>query len=379
MKGRRFLAKLIGLVLLASGLLKLIDPVGTGLIVAEYFKFFHLAFLTGASKAFGVALCLLETITGAALITGAYRKLSAIVSTALIGVFTVITLILLVKNPNMDCGCFGEAIHLTHLQSFLKNIVLLVIAFAAFIPFKNPGETPKHKRTAFWIGTAVIVLAMGHSLTHLPLMDFTDFKPGTEIMAARNLRHQGRPQENFYAAYIYEKDGVQESFTLENLPDSSWTFVKVDTVYRNRPEITSPILSFRDADGEYRDNDAARGKVMIFSVYNPETCNWDQLEANLAKVPEGVASIVLSTEEGHGAMVSDYRTLIALNRANGGITYLHKGEIIRKWRPADCPSTESLDRLLQSDPTEARAKSITPGRIVAEGYALVLLAILLLI
>lgn len=376
MKGRRFLAKLIGLVLLASGLLKLIDPVGTGLIVAEYFKFFHVAFLTGISKAFGVALCLLETVTGAALVTGAYRKLSAIVSTAMIGFFTIITLILLIANPNMDCGCFGQAIHLTHMQSFLKNVILLVIALAAFLPFKNPGETPKHKRTAFWIGTAAIVLAMGHSLTHLPLMDFTDFKPGEELMAAR--KHRSAP-ENFVASYIYEKDGVQESFTLDRLPDTTWSFVKVDTVYRNRPERKHPILSFRDADGQYRDDDAAMGRVMVFSVYNPKTIDWDKLEANLAKVPEGVASLVLATEETHGAMVSDYRTLIALNRANGGITYIADGEIIRKWHPGAYPSTESLDRLMKEDPTEARVKSITPGRMAAEGYALALLAILILI
>ena len=377
MKGRRFLAKLIGLVLLASGLLKLIDPVGTGLIVAEYFKFFHVAFLLGISKGFGVALCLLETITGAALITGAYRKLAAIVSTALIGVFTIITLILLIANPEMDCGCFGQAIHLTHLQSFLKNVVLLAIALAAFIPFRNPGETPKHKTVVFWVGTATIVLAMVYSLTHLPVMDFTDFKPGSVIMAARRALRPA--QDSFHAAYIYEKDGVQESFTLDRLPDTTWTFVKVDTVYRNRPEIKAPVLSIRDSDGNYRDSDAALGQVMVFSVYNPETCNWEQLEANTAKVPEGVACIVLATEETHGAMVSDYRTLIALNRANGGITYLSEGEVIRKWQPRDYPSTEALDRLLQADATEARVKSVTPGRIMAEGYALVLLAILIIL
>ena len=36
LKISRFCAILVGLVLLASGLLKLLDPVGTGLIVQEY-------------------------------------------------------------------------------------------------------------------------------------------------------------------------------------------------------------------------------------------------------------------------------------------------------------------------------------------------------
>ena len=67
---RRFCAILIGLVFLASGLLKLLDPVGTGLIVSEYFKFFHLGFLQGTAKGFGMALSLLEAVTGAALVSG---------------------------------------------------------------------------------------------------------------------------------------------------------------------------------------------------------------------------------------------------------------------------------------------------------------------
>ena len=42
---RRFAAGLIGIVFLASGLLKMADPVGTMLIVTEYLKFFHIGFL----------------------------------------------------------------------------------------------------------------------------------------------------------------------------------------------------------------------------------------------------------------------------------------------------------------------------------------------
>ena len=125
---RRLCAVLIGLTFLFSGLFKLLDPVGTGLIVSEYFKFFHVGFLQGLSKPLGMGLALLESITGAALITGVYRKLTAVVASAMVVFFTVVTLILWIANPVMDCGCFGEAIHLTHAQTFGKNVVLLVLA-----------------------------------------------------------------------------------------------------------------------------------------------------------------------------------------------------------------------------------------------------------
>ena len=61
---RRLCAVLIGLTFLFSGLFKLLDPVGTGLIVSEYFKFFHVGFLHGLSKPLGMGLALLESIPG---------------------------------------------------------------------------------------------------------------------------------------------------------------------------------------------------------------------------------------------------------------------------------------------------------------------------
>ena len=36
---------ILGMVLLVAGLLKLMDPVGAGLVMDEYFNFFHLGFL----------------------------------------------------------------------------------------------------------------------------------------------------------------------------------------------------------------------------------------------------------------------------------------------------------------------------------------------
>ena len=45
---RRFCALLIGLVFFVSGALKLMDPVGTGLKMVEYFRFLHLDFLSPA-------------------------------------------------------------------------------------------------------------------------------------------------------------------------------------------------------------------------------------------------------------------------------------------------------------------------------------------
>ena len=149
LKISRFCAILVGLVLLASGLLKLLDPVGTGLIVQEYCRFLHLDFLSGVARWAGVALALLESVLGTALLTGVYRRATAVATQILLAVFTLITILLVVFKPEMDCGCFGEAVHLTHSQSLLKNLILLALVAVAFLPFKDLGEPKKRKYYAF--------------------------------------------------------------------------------------------------------------------------------------------------------------------------------------------------------------------------------------
>ena len=135
-KTRRFCAFITGFVFFISGILKVLDPVGSGLVMGEYLEFLHLGFLGFAAKWLGTAFSLAETIIGAALITGVWRKSTGIAAMAIQAFFTILTLALVVFNPQMDCGCFGEAIHLTHKQTFIKNLVLCVLLAAAFIPMR---------------------------------------------------------------------------------------------------------------------------------------------------------------------------------------------------------------------------------------------------
>ena len=111
---RKISAIMVGLVFLASGLLKIMDPVGTGLIVSEYFRLVGLSISLGLAKAFGAVLSMTELTLAAMLITGVFRRIAAFGSLILTGCFTIVTAILLILNPSMDCGCFGEAIHLSH-------------------------------------------------------------------------------------------------------------------------------------------------------------------------------------------------------------------------------------------------------------------------
>ena len=380
---RRFCAILIGLVFLASGLLKLLDPVGTGLIVSEYFKFFHLGFLQGTAKALGMVLSLVEAITGAALISGVFRKTTAIVTSVLVVFFTIITLILWIAKPEMDCGCFGEAIHLSHGQTLLKNLVLLALAALAFIPFQNFGVPRKGKYVAFFLAIPSLIFALCHNARHLPMIDFTEFAPGTELFASLDNDYQ--EMDGKVPTFIYERNGQRGSFTLDALPDSTWTFVGVDTLSRSGmyKNASKPVLSFRDADGEYQDELAVLGKVMVFSVYDPEDADWDRIRTQAAEARVcGATPLILAVpgeDTPEDVYLADYKPLITLNRANGGATYFNDGELISKWSPRDVPEGEELRSLLDREPVVASTDFIVGRRIRAQGFSLYLLALLLLL
>ena len=367
---RRFCAILIGLVFLASGLLKLLDPVGTGLIVSEYLKFFHMNFLQGAAKGLGMFLSILEAGTGAALVSGVFRKTTAIVTSVLIVFFTIITLILWIANPVMDCGCFGEAIHLTHGETLLKNVALVALALVAFIPFQNFGVPRKGKYAAFGLAIVSLIFALCYNARHLPVIDFTEFAPGTELFASL---------DNDYQAL------QRGSFTLDGLPDSTWTFVGVDTLTRSGlyKSASKPVLSFRDENGTYMDELAVLGKVMVFSVYDPAKADWDRIRSQAADAQyAGATPLIISVPAENvpqGVYYADYKPLITLNRANGGATYFEEGELISKWSPRDVPEKERLRDLLDREPVSVSTDFIVSRRIKAQGFTVYLLALLLLL
>ena len=121
---RRFCAFVSGAVFLLSGILKLMAPTGSAFIVKAWLDFLYMGFLSPVAVGIAECLALVEAVLGAALMSGVWRKVTAIASFVLMGFFTILTAVLAIANPVMDCGCFGEAVHQTHLQSLVKNVIL---------------------------------------------------------------------------------------------------------------------------------------------------------------------------------------------------------------------------------------------------------------
>lgn len=392
---KRFCGFISGFVFFLSGIVKLLDPVGAGLVMDSYFDFLHIGFMSPTAKFFGVAFALAETIIGTGLITGVWRKTIGMSALILQGFFTVLTLFLVIFNPEMDCGCFGEAIHLTHWQTFLKNIALCILLAVYFFPAGMLGENKKRKYASFGLVTLSVIVFTIYSLLYIPLIDFTAFKPAASLTAGENA-----DGDLYEAVFIYEKDGVQEKFTLGHLPDSTWTFVSTETVLKEGHEGSSVTLSIRDSYGEYHDEIAAEGKVLIVSVYDIDrrVGKWAQTARFLENAEKnGFTPLLLvsSTPEQFEAKVSglkpetattlnrfvwysDYKTLITMNRSNGGATFFCDGYLIRKYARRALPDMGELSALSHSDETEELISRSTSGDLTFQGFLLYVFAVMLL-
>ena len=380
---RRFCSVLLGLVYFLAGMLKLMDPVGTGLIVQGYLDFLHIGWMAPLAKAIGVALALVETLVGAALLAGVWRKQVAAVASFITVGFTILTLQLVIFNPEMDCGCFGEAIHLTHFQTFVKNLILCLLCIIAFLPARDFGGNTKSKLVAFCMVAAAVLLFTVHSLISIPLMDFTEFAPGVSLASDDDGEAVSPGEKEYYV--IYEKNGKEGSFTLDNLPDSTWTFVRVEEAEGGFPGEGSeaPVFYISDSEGRYRDDLLTEGRVMLLSVYDvPGFKRLEQAERFLREAEaEGFTALAVAREPipGIDTYTSDYKKIITLNRSNGGVTYLDDGEIICKWPSRRIPDAQGLAEVASRNPLEQLVERSSRRRVAFQGVVLYSLAVLLIL
>ena len=393
---KRFCGFSAGIVFFIAGIFKLLDPVGSGLVMKEYMDFLHMSFLAGVAKPLAVVPAFLETMVGTALVTGIWRRLTAIVALVFQSFFTILTLFLLIFNPEMDCGCFGEAIHLTHLETFIKNIVLLLLLVAFAFPFRHLGGPKKHKYVSFGIVMTSVLAFSVYTWLYNPFVDYTAFKPAAALQAGSAF---GPTEEDRYeAVFIYERDGVTQEFTLDGLPDSTWTFVDTKTV--EKQVLNTVSLSFYDSEGAYHDTLAVKGKVMAMSIYEAKSqpsvwrnaAQFVQRAADagfrplllVAAYPEQMDTILADEPEYADILrgvlyYSDYKTLITMNRSNGGVTYFCDGYLVKKWSVRTYPDDEEMLEIFVGDETETIIGSSTAGSLAFQGFLLYVFAIMLLL
>jgi len=317
-----FCRVVFALTFILSGFFKLIDPVGTGLIMKEYFDFLHLSFLEPLAVGAGVALAALEFVIGISVLLGLRMRFFSTVALVMTGVFTLLTLYLALFNPISDCGCFGEAIHLTNIQTFLKNLVLLALVIVIFAGRNRATKiAPASLQWVFVAIFASIGLSIAiHAARFIPQIDFTAYNVGTDLS---DLYANNQPQ--YETVFIYEKDGRQQKFSLEEIPDESWAFVDSET------ELLSGSTKMAQVDFQL---DKTQGPLFSISFYDPEKMDSgakESAELFVRKVLMEGGEARLYGPTSDFDYFADRKSLMTLNRSNGGVVFFRDGVIVDKW------------------------------------------------
>ena len=225
---------LLGLVFIFSGAVKAIDPLGTVYKIEDYLKAFG-GFFTELMPMAEVAawgLIALELLLGVAMLLNVRTQWTSWLALLFYLVMTPLTLYIALTNPVSDCGCFGDAIVLTNWQTFWKNVVLIVLAIILVALRKHVRQLWSNWMEILLVALTILaaVVFMSWTRNHLPIKDFRPYKIGNHLPTLMEYPEDAEPDVYEYA-FVYEKDGVEQTFTLENYPkgDSTWTFVRQES------------------------------------------------------------------------------------------------------------------------------------------------------
>ncbi|MFM9826102.1 BT_3928 family protein, partial [Flavobacterium sp.] len=206
----------VGILFIISGLIKLNDPLGFSYKLAEYFgePVFNLPFLVPFSLAIALFLVILEVVLGVMLLLGYHSKNTVFSLLFLVVFFSFLTFYSAYFDVVKDCGCFGDALHLTPWQSFTKDIVLLFFIVILFLNQKLVKPLFSKSIMSFLALMSFVLCGfMGYwVLNHLPIIDFRPYKIGTNIQKGMEIP-DGAPKSVVEMIFIYNVNGVAKEFS----------------------------------------------------------------------------------------------------------------------------------------------------------------------
>ena len=351
-----------GALFVFSGFVKGIDPMGTAFKLGDYLAAFRMGFLDDLALPLSLLLCLVEFVAGMMLVTGALVKQASWMAAIFMALFTPLTLILALWNPVSDCGCFGDAIIMTNWQTFFKNVIITLLVVFVFL--RRNDETGVMSVKAGLNFTIAFVflflLFMRMNLAYLPMIDFRPYKVGTNIEAAMTPPPDAEP-DKYDIRFIYEKNGVQQEFTLNDYPanDTSWKFIDQKSVLISRGYVP-PIHDFTliTADGVDMTDHIVRsdGDIVLMIARKLDKSDRDGLmkgyNLGMELMKRGIDFYIITATTpseagslltGYNALFADEITLKTVIRSDPGFILLHNGTIAAKWSYHNLPDPEEFN------------------------------------
>ena len=379
---------IVAVTFIFSGFVKAIDPIGTQYKLQDYLGAIGMAGIlpNWTLLAVAVFLAAIEFCIGIFLLFAIQRRLISKLTVTFMAFMTIVTMWIVVADPVKDCGCFGDALHLTNTETLIKNIVLLVCSLA--IMYRPLAMFRFVSKSNQWIVTnytiVFILVSSGFSLYFLPIFDFRPYHIGVNIPRGMEIP-KGAKLPQFKTTFIMEKNGQRKEFTLDNYPDASWKFIDSKTVQTSEGYIP-PIHDFSITDnktGLDLTNNVLSHKGYTFLLISPhletaDDSNFGDIDrlyeyaqsydipfyCLTASTTKAIKRWIDLTGAEYPFCITDEAVLKTIIRSNPGLLLLKDGTIINKWSHNNLPNEAKLSRPISQSSLGKMPKDSVPAKIL---------------
>lgn len=352
---KNILRIITALVFIASGFVKAVDVVGFSFKLEEYFSpsVFNMPFFEKQALIIAIVVVVLELVLGFLLLIKSRLKVTLMSLIALCVFFAFLTFYSAYFNVVTDCGCFGDALKLEPWQSFWKDIILLIALIILWILYRNNFVENIRRRRNFInylsvFAFVMMVFVITWGITHEPLIDFRDYKTGTDLKAEK-AKIEKDPSEfkTFYSLKntktgevlaINQDDYVNDKKYWEE--GSPWKIEEGKTTSKIVKEgYESEIAKFKPESPDGMDLTQeilnAPKAVLIFS-YQPQNLDSELLAKTEAKVKTNKDAYILGVSTNPATFKSlnnammDGTAIKTIARSNPFVLTLENGKIVDK-------------------------------------------------
>jgi uncharacterized membrane protein YphA (DoxX/SURF4 family) len=361
---------LVGVLFIISGFIKANDTIGFSYKLVEYFEVFHTPLFIDHAVPLAMLICIFEIMVGVVLLIGAYSKLNAWLLLLMIVFFTWLTGYSAVTGKVTDCGCFGDAIKLKPVESFIKDLVLMVFIIIIFIGHKHIKPLVNATIQSIGISVALLVTTAFTLYTYmfLPRVDFLPYKVGNDIKALMTYP-EGAERDSFEMVFIYEKEGKQVEIGMNDLAklDATYTFVdRRDKLVKEGYKL--PIHDFKMYDAnsiEYTDSFLADNRYKLVIVQKDVKESRVGTGMQLSKLgtefqqagyrvwgltssaPEQVEFYRHENQLAYNYYTMDATPLKSMVRSNPGVMLMKGNVVVKKWSSYAIPSMETVKKYMK--------------------------------
>jgi uncharacterized membrane protein YphA (DoxX/SURF4 family) len=281
----------VGILFIFSGLIKANDPLGLSYKMQEFFDAWHTTFLNDYALPLSLAMNVFEVLAGVAIIIGWRIKLFSWLLLLLIIFFTFLTGYATYSGKFRSCGCFGDCVPLTPLQSFIKDVILLVLIIILFA-YRNKIAQGSSKMTfpVFILLFTVVGVSLFETyvLTYLPVFDCLPYRAGNNLVEQMQ-PPKGSVPDSTQLEFVYRKDGKEIRFDQDHFPadfnDSTYQYIDRYERLIRKGNDTPPISDFSLKTADGKDTTTAilqLPRYVLFFIQN--FSNWNEQGDNYQAV-----------------------------------------------------------------------------------------------